>query len=267
MDDDYFTHVVIPDTQVKPDVPVDHLLWAGRLIVDRFAGEPNIRLIHLGDHADMPSLSSYDKGKKAMEGRRYLADIAAANDGFSVLNQPLFEYNQHRTARKKAKWKPDRHVLLGNHEDRIRRAVEADATLDGLLSVDMLNYAEHGWAVHPFLKPVFLDGVGYSHYFANPMSGRPYAGVASTRLKTIGHTFTMGHQQAIEYAVRDTKDVNGDDIRQHGLVAGAFYLHDEEYKGHQGNGHWRGMIVKHMVRNGEYDLELVSMRRLERDYG
>ena len=59
-------HVVIPDTQAKPGVPTDHLRWIGQYIVDEFRDLP-IKIIHLGDHADMPSLSSYDKGKKSMQ--------------------------------------------------------------------------------------------------------------------------------------------------------------------------------------------------------
>ena len=256
-----WTHLVIPDTQVKPAVPTDHLQWIGQYIVDRLSGQSNVRLIHLGDHADMPSLSSYDKGKKAMEGRRVIADLEAANDGFAILNAPLYEYNNKRKLFKERQWWPDRHILLGNHEDRITRATEDDAQLDGLLSLDSLEYADHGWTVHPFLKPVFLDGVGYSHYWANPMSGRPYGGVALTRLKTIGHSFTMGHQQTLDYAQRPVAG-----RLQHGLIAGACYLHDEQYKGYQGNAHWRGIVVCHEVRDGSYDAMFVRLDYLARRY-
>jgi hypothetical protein len=53
---------------------------------------------------------------------------------------------------------------------------------------------------------------------------------------------------------------------QHGLVAGACYLHDEDYKGPQGNAHWRGVLVKHEVRAGSYDLMQVSLDYLARRY-
>ena len=82
------THVVIPDTQAKPGAPTDHLRWIGQYIVDHFRDQP-IKIIHLGDHWDMPSLSLYDKGKRAMEGRRYVEDINAGNDAFVVLNKEL----------------------------------------------------------------------------------------------------------------------------------------------------------------------------------
>ena len=62
-------HIVIPDSQVRPGVPTAHLGWIGQYILDEFAGHPNVKIIHLGDFADMASLSSYDKGKKRMEGK------------------------------------------------------------------------------------------------------------------------------------------------------------------------------------------------------
>jgi hypothetical protein len=246
-------HIVIPDTQAKAGVPTDHLRWIGEYIL-RFAGNKNIKIIHLGDHADMPSLSSYDKGKKSMEGRRYKEDIKAANEAFDVLCAPLEAYNAKRKAEKRSQWWPERYITLGNHEDRISRACEDDAQLDGMLSLDDLNYADHGWNVIPFLKPLFLDGVGYVHYWQNVMTGKPLGGNALVRLKNLGHTFVMGHQQELQYANRFVAGK-----QQHGLVAGACYLHDESYKGYQGNAHWRGIVILHEVRDGSFDPMFVSL--------
>lgn len=252
---------MIPDTQVKPDVLTDQLGWIGSYMVDEFAGDDELTVIQIGDHWDMPSLSSYDKGKKAMEGRRYRADIEAGNAGFSRLCGPLAQYNRTRVERKERQWWPKRHFMRGNHEERVTRACEADAQLDGLLSLDHMNAADHGWQVHDFLSPVYLDGVGYSHYWYQPLSGRPYSGMIENRLKQVGHSFTMGHQQQLLYGVRYVAGRS-----QHGLVAGACYLHDEDYAGPQGNFHWRGVIVCRNVDKGSYDPEFVSLDALCRRY-
>lgn len=249
-------HVVIPDTQAKPGVPTDHLNWIGMFIVEEYKDTP-VKIIHLGDHADMPSLSMYDKGKKAMEGRRYVEDIKAANDAWDVLDSPFKKLNQQRKISKHKAWKPERYILLGNHEDRINRAVNSDAQLEEVISTNDLNYARTGWKVIPFLDILWLDGVGYSHYFYNPMSGKPLGGNIEARLRSIGHTFTMGHQQTLAYGLRFVAGKS-----QHGLVAGACYLHDEDYKGPQGNAHWRGIVVKHEVRDGSYDPMFVSLNYL-----
>ena len=254
-------HVVIPDTQAKAGVPTDHLGWIGQYLVDEFHDEP-VKIIHLGDHADMPSLSMYDKGKKSMEGRRYAQDIEAANEAWRILNQPLVDFNENRRKTKHGGWNPERHILLGNHEDRISRAVELDAQLEGVISADQLDYARSGWAVSPFLEVLWLDGVAYSHYFYNPMTGKPLGGSsADARLKSIGHTFTMGHQQTLMYGLRFVAGKS-----QHGLVAGACYLHNEDYKGPQGNAHWRGIVVCHEVRDGSYDPMFISLDYLCRRY-
>ena len=254
------THFVIPDTQAKPGVPNDHLRWIGQYLVDEFA-DTDIEIIHVGDHADMPSLSSYDEGKKEMEGRRYQLDIRAANVAFDALNAPLRAFNARRLRDHKAQWWPSRRILLGNHENRIERATSGSAKLDGTIGVHDLNYEDHGWIVHPFLEPVQIDGITYAHYFYNPMSGNPYAGMIETRLKNIGRSFTQGHQQGLYYGIRY---VGGQ--QQCGLVAGSCYLHDEDYKGPQGNAHWRGIVVCHEVADGGYDPMFVSLNYLCRRY-
>lgn len=240
------THLVIPDTQVKEGVPTAHLGWIGQYIAEH---QPHV-IVHLGDHWDMPSLSSYDKGKKSFEGRRYAKDVKAGNDAFELIDAPMRDVDGYR---------PRKVVLRGNHEYRIQRAIEENAVLDGVIGYDDLETLD--WEVHDFLEVVNIDGVAYSHYFYNPLTGRPYGGQVATRLKTIGHSFTMGHQQVLDMSLRF---VNGKS--QHGLVCGSCYLHDEDYLGYQGNSYWRGIIVCHEVHDGSYDLMLVSLEYLCRRY-
>jgi hypothetical protein len=90
-----------------------------------------------------------------MEGRRYTADINAGNKGFDLLNEPLEAYNRSHAE----KFEPRKVFLLGNHENRITRAAEDDAQLEGLVSLDHLNVSSWGWEVHDFLEPVTIDGV------------------------------------------------------------------------------------------------------------
>lgn len=258
------SHLWIPDSQVKPnrngvEFPLDFLDWIGALIAER---RPDV-IVHLGDFADMESLSSFDVGKKDFEGRRYVADIAAANEAFARLCKPLDDYNATRRAWRERLYLPERHLLLGNHEARITRAVENDAKLDGVLSTDDLRYADHGWTVHPFLVPITIDGVSFAHYWANPMNGRPYGGTALTMLKTLGRSFVQGHKQTLDYAMRF---VGPDAPAQHGLIAGSAYLHREAYLGPQGNDHFRGVIWADQVEGGSYDPQFISLGQLCRKF-
>jgi hypothetical protein len=150
-------------------------------------------------------------------------------------------------------------LLRGNHEDRITRYLELHPNMRGFLDESQL--LSPGWEVHPFLRPVYIDGIGYAHFWQNPMTGKPLGGMAATRLKTVGHSFTMGHQQVLDYALRFVAGQS-----QHALIAGACYLHNEDYKGYQGNAHWRGIVVCHQVENGSYDPMFISLDYLCRRY-
>jgi hypothetical protein len=118
----------------------------------------------IGDFADMPSLSSYDKGTKSFEGRRYKKDVEAVKKGMELLVSPFAKIRGYD---------PEMILTLGNHEDRIDRAVESDPKLDGMLSIEDLGYEAFGWKVYPFLKPVTVDGVTYCHFMPSGQMGRP----------------------------------------------------------------------------------------------
>lgn len=243
------THVFIPDPQVKPGELTVHLEWAGAYIADAFGDRDDVKIIIAGDFWDMPSLSSYDVGTARMEGRRVVQDIQAGNEAFSRFDSLI----PHKKT-----W--EYHFLFGNHEERILRAVNANAQLDGLLGYHLLD--TKAFERHDYLEVVDIDGVWYSHVFVNPMSGRPYGGQSiDTRLKTIGHSFSMGHQQTLMYGLRF---VGGKSM--HGLVAGACYLSDEDYKGPQGNSHWRGIVVKNEVDEGSYSFMDITLDFLCRRY-
>lgn len=247
----YRTHCVIPDCQVRDGVPLDHLEWAGKYIAEK---KPDV-LICIGDFADMQSLSRYNSKLKA-ENLRYKKDRDAVRRGMKLLMTPIvmeLDYN------------PIKIMIPGNHEAMIDRYVNDNPILEGTISADDLGYKEWGWDVKEYLKPFKIDGVSYCHYFYNHNTGKPYAGAnLQTRLNTIGFSFTMGHQQGLSIAIRDLGD--GEGTRQRGLVAGSFYQHAEEYKGPQGNGHWHGIIFKHEVKAGNYDLCEISLDYLKRRY-
>ncbi len=213
----------------------------------------------------MESLSSYDRGKKKAEGKRVAADIKAGIDGMNRLLKPLFDLQQKQLKKDgKITYKPRMVFTLGNHCERIMRHVNANPELDGFLSYDNLRLKDMGWEVYDFLKPVVVNGVAYCHYMANPMSGKPYGGQAMNILKNVGESFTVGHKQTLDVA---TRHLPSSGKQQWGIVAGACYTHDEDYKGHQGNYHWRGVIVKHGVCEGSYNPMFVDLGYLERKFG
>lgn len=252
------TILVIPDTQVKPNVDLNHLAWLGQYIVDK---KPDV-IVSIGDFADMPSLSSYDVGKKSFEGRRYTNDVAAVQFGMDILLSPLRRLQKRQLDNRKKVYKPRMVLTLGNHENRINRAVENDPKLDGMLSVDDLGYKDFGWEVKPFLEVVMIDGIAFSHYFPTGVAGRPST-TANAQLNKQHNSCIAGHQQGLQIATG--KRADGSLLTS--IIAGSFYLHDEEFMGAQGNKHWRGALMLHNCQDGQFDLNLLPMTYLERKYG
>ena len=167
--------LVIPDCQIKDGVPTEHLTWAGEAICEY---RPDV-VVNLGDFADMPSLSSHDiKGSKYFEGLRYKTDIQVTKDAMKVLLKPLRDLQSRQKKNKEKVYKPRMVLTLGNHENRIDRAVNNNPTLEGLISTKDLEY-EKDWEVFPFLHPVFIGGVGFNHYWPVGAMGRPAGSAAA----------------------------------------------------------------------------------------
>ena len=252
-------HLVIPDCQVKDGVPLDHLDWIGQYIVDK---KPDV-IVNIGDFADMPSLSSYDKGTKSFEGRRYKKDVEVTIEAMDRLLKPMKEHNERARRNKEKQYRPRMVLTLGNHEQRITRAVESDPKLDGTISIDDLRYKQSGWEVFDFLKPVVIDGVVYCHYLVSGVMGRPIT-TAAAMVTKVHQSAVVGHQQGRQIAFGKRGD-GGPDFTC--IIAGSCYLHDEDYMGHQGNNHWRGILMLHEVKDGHFDESMISLDFLRRKYG
>lgn len=249
------THLVIPDTQVKPGADLSHLRWAGLYAAEK---KPDV-IVHLGDHWDMPSLSSYDVGTKSFEGRRYINDIEAGNIGMETFLEPILSEQQRLIDNHRQRWNPRLVFLFGNHEERIQRAVNKDPKLDGLVSYNDLNL--DAWETVPFLEPIVIDGVAYCHYFTSGVMGRPVSN-AKLLLQKKHMSCIMGHVQDRDIAF----DRVASGRRITGLFAGIFYQHDEEYLNPQTNGSWRGIWMLHEVTNGAFDEMPVSLEYLRKRY-
>lgn len=244
------TILVIADTQCKSEESLEYMKWIGKYVASK---KPDI-IVHIGDHYDFPSLSSYDKGKSSAEGRRLYKDIEAGNIGFEYLNRYIDSVPNYT---------PRKVFCLGNHEQRLDRYVDDNPELIGTLGTDKLPFSKYGWEVHPFLKPVEINGIFFVHYLANPFTGKPYSGTAANILSKVGRSFVVGHKQCLDVAIRPTIDYK----QQLGIVNGACYPHNEGYKGYQGNNHWRGVTVLHEVECGFASPMFVSLEYMKEKYG
>jgi hypothetical protein len=250
--------LVIPDTQVRPGVDTSHIDIAAAAIVDY---RPDV-IVHLGDHWDMPSLSAWEApGSLATEGARYEADIEAGNEAFARLCAPMEAEQERRRRRHLKRWEPRKIFLFGNHENRIERALNREPKYTGMIGTH--HCLTRDWERHEYLEVVTESGILFSHYFSNVNSGKSIGGSIDNRLNRIGESFVQGHEQGFLYSCRQFPTGK----TKHGLVCGSFYLHDEDYKGRQGNGHWRGLVVLNDVKDGSYDIMPLSMSYLREKFG
>lgn len=260
-------HLVIPDTQVKPGVPLRHFTALGRYIV---AKGPDV-VVHLGDHRDMPSFSSFDSAaRKAYRGDSWEADFDSGRRALELLEEELV----------KGGFQPAQKILLrGNHDcfgpwGRVGRYLADNPSARDTFTEE--RYApdwELGWEVVPFLQPITVDGVKYCHLFSRTSKGtvtgnsvRTGAASARAQVQAQMMSCTAGHKQGLDTYIHHT-----DDNTLRGIIAGSFYMHDEEYIGPAGNNnYWRGVLLKHDVRESNpnhYDLCEVSLDFLLERYG
>lgn len=250
----YKRHAFIPDTQVKPGTKTNHLRAAGNYLAEK---RPEV-IVVAGDWWDMPSLSAWDSDAvKVAAGVSYEKDIVAGWSAMRDFMKPIHAVKGYT---------PRLVFLLGNHEHRIERYVNDNPMLKGTLSYKSLGLQDHGFRVVPFLQPIVIDGVSYCHYYCVDSNGRVMntkRGQASARaqVNNVGMSATAGHKQGLETYIKESPAG-----RRRGIIAGSFYQHEETYLGPQGNKHWHGILLKHEVHDGDYDLLEVSTDYLLRKY-
>lgn len=246
--------VLIPDTQVKPGVPLDHIVAAGNYINKH---RPDVVVV-IGDWWDMPSLNRFGSNLE-LDGTRIKEDLDAGKEAMELfLSHALVDED----------YEPRLVFTVGNHDPQVRipRAVSEIPNLEGLLVDDTTEWLEdRGFEVYDFLDIVEIGGLRFSHYFVNPHSAKksPLGGQIDTMLKNCGFSFVQGHTQGLKMG----KHYLGDGSVRLGLLAGSFYMHDEAYMGGQGNtAHWRGIIQLNDVKNGGGDICELSLDYLLRKY-
>lgn len=240
---------VIPDAQCRAGVPLNHLRWCGEYLKRK---QPDV-IVCIGDFWDMPSLNTHlSLTQRAMYGNSYIKDIDAGKYGMDLLMNPIQSVPG---------WSPYKIFTMGNHCYRTIRAAEEDPRLQGLISPDHFELESWGWKVYPFLEPVEIGGVAFSHFFPSGVMGRPITSAAEL-LRKLHMSAFAGHQQGRDIAY--SRRADGSNMTA--IISGSFYLHDEDYLSPFTNRHWRGMYMLHEVEGGSFDEMAVSTRFLQRKF-
>jgi hypothetical protein len=252
--------LIIGDPHAHPDYDNDRFTALGEYIVK----ERPEHIICLGDMADMPSLSSYDRGTRGFEGRRYKNDVEAVIDAQEKFFAPIKKYNDNRKKNKTKQYKPKLYMTLGNHEDRISRATNSSPELDGAISINDLQYKKFGWKCTPFKRSVTIKNITFSHYFTTGVSGRPISSVhvGHALVSKLHCSAVQGHSHLYNHAEQSRPD--GQKI--FGLSGGCYshpnysenWCKDTEHQW------WRGVIMlEGLDGEGYYDaIRAITQRKI-----
>jgi len=246
------THLILPDPHAHPEFHNNRADLVGKLILDL---RPDV-VINMGDMWDMPSMASYDKGGKSFWGRTYKADINAGLDFDDRMWSPM-------------KKKPNSFFIEGNHEHRLKRALNLQPELEGTVSFEDFDLSRNYNEVIEYKGGtpgvVNIDGINYAHYFITGVMGRAMGGLhpAFSLISKQHESCTQGHTHTTDFSISTSP--SGRKIM--GLVAGVFQDYESPWAGEVNHLWWKGLIIKRNVENGSYDPEWVSMGRLYKIYG
>lgn len=237
----------IPDAHAHPDYKNDRFSILGDYINRH---RPDV-VVSIGDWADMASICEHSS-KLSLEGRRYKPDVMSAVDAQQLMFAEIFDASE-------IEW----HMTLGNHDARIDRIVSQSPVLEGVVSMDDLQYETFGWKVHPFKKNVNIAGWNFQHYFPTGMSGRPISGLTAARaLVAKNHESSVqGHSHLVGWHTESTASGR----RIHGVCVGCYSSVEqvEDWNANTEFAWWRGIVHIRGASNGDGGVQFVPAELME----
>ena len=247
--------LLIPDPHAVPYANNDRAEWLGKLIVDL---KPDV-VLNGGDLFDMQSLSSYDKGKRSFSGKTYKADIEAGLDFHEKMWEPV---------RRQKKKMPYRVFLIGNHEQRVDRALDLSPELQGTIGYADYHLEDYYDTVVPYdgqLPGIFeYENILFAHFFPTGVSGLPIGGNYPGRmlLTKNGCSSVQFHTHILDYNSHRTVK---NEVR-HGLVAGCYLDYQPDWTGPLAR-FWRsGVVVLDNLDDGDFDFRWISIDSIKKEY-
>ena len=248
--------MVVPDQHAHSDFSNHRADYLAQLTIDE---RPDI-IVNIGDAADMPSLASYDKGKRSFAGKSYSKDIDAHLE---------FQDRWWSPVKRQKKKMADRYFFIGNHCERIDRALDLSPELEGTIGYKDLQLEDYYDEIIPYIGMTpgvkVIEGVAFAHYFITGVMGRAVSGEhpAYSLLSKNFKSCVQGHTHVLDYCVRTTSDNN----KIQALVCGVFQDYQSSWSGVVGNLWWRGVCILDNAEDGQFDLRTISLKNLEKTYG
>ncbi len=245
--------LVVPDIHAKKGDSLerlDRLRLASRIL------KPT-KLVILGDVWDFESLCLHDSNTPEWNDRNLSEDIEAGCRAMDKLLHLAEEQNL----------KPQDVVFTeGNHEDRYTKWMRSDNRLRTSAfpknARELYTNGRGKFLWYDFLRPANISGITFQHYFVSGVMGRPQGGTrpASNLLNSQMQSVVCGHTHVLDWATKTAATGR----RISALVAGCFVDPDKPPAYAKASFHlWSNNVcVLHTNGHGEYDLEVISNRRL-----
>ncbi|QIG71431.1 constituent protein [Rhizobium phage RHph_TM39] len=246
--------VVIADAHVSPKRSNERMTWIGRYL----SANPSDCVVSIGDFLSLDSLSRHQLpgSKEDLERPTFMDDISAGEEALYMFDKEAPSHTE-----------VERHITLGNHEDRAHREAKArpkECGHFGLL-IEQL-YARYNFNVSAYGKFLFLGGVGFTHVPFNTM-GVPYKGknveaaIARDTLFSVvlGHT----HRHRIHH---EAKIGSNQSVQVFNVGTSLPDGEVEHYAGLSATG-WTYGICRLRVGEGKIiDHQMISMKTLKEKY-
>ena len=157
----------------------------------------------------------------------------------------------------------------GNHEHRIKKAIELDPRQEGQkygLSFSHLQtnkwFDEYHEYEHSGPAIASYCGVDFAHYFCGNNSGSATSGLhhAHTLINNRHNSSVCGHSHFRNIYFKDGAGSIG-------LVVGCYKGGPEGWAGQSNDAWWKGIVHLKNVEDGMFEPQFISMEMLEREYG
>lgn len=239
--------LVIGDAHVTDGQSLRRFEWLNKFIKSR---KSISHIVIMGDFLTLASLSSWDRDKRLfMEGRRFYKEIEAGNRALDILLAGISR---------------DIEIIFveGNHEDRQSRYVAVHSELAGEPNTipALLGLASRKIKWIPYKDYVTIGGISFTHIpfgKAKEISGKDIcskAELVTTTSIVFAHTHELHTSCVHKHGMKHLQQI---------LNAGCFFEQEEEYVKGKVTNYWKGVILLDNYSYGRFDMETVSMHRLE----
>jgi len=261
------TTLVIGDAHASPGHNNERFSWLGNFIVEH---QPT-NIVQIGDFGSFDSINFHEKGNvRIREGARLKDDFDVVQNAYYKMMEPMQALNADRAKNKKKQYSPNGYWFESNHEFRIKRYIDENPVLEGMIPEnDLVGATNDGWAVIPWKSVVYIDGICFTHIPVNDGNNQPISGKYVARRAADLHQSTVvfghTHRFAVEPLARNSE--HGPKFIE-GINVGWFGDYTPEYiTGHMGTSHWwSGLVLLHHIEEGRVDIERYGLERIKREY-